>query len=94
MIENMGFPYDYDLTKGPAHWVPTSTIGQQQMPLLPNWGKNRSFAMPNGTSCPLPPPPDYSEDQDSEFYKQALEVYETRQDSDAGAEDHRPLLVG
>lgn len=77
-IENMGFPYEYALTKGPGHWVPTSTIGQQQMPLLPNWGKNRSFAVPNGTSCPLPPPPAYSEDPASDFYKEALEVCETR----------------
>ena len=77
-IENMGFPYEFTLTKGPGHWVPTSTIGQQQMPLLPDWGKNRSFAMPSGTSCPLPPPPAYSEDPASEFYAQALEVYEMR----------------
>ena len=77
-IENMGFPYEYALTKGPGHWVPTSTIGQQQMPLLPNWGKNRSFAVPSGTSCPLPPPPAYSEDPASDFYKEALEVCETR----------------
>ena len=25
VIENMGFPYEYKLTEGPAHWVPTST---------------------------------------------------------------------
>jgi membrane-associated phospholipid phosphatase len=77
-IENMGFPFEYELIKGPGHWVPTSTIGQQQFPLLPDWGNNRSFAMPNGKACPLPPPPAYSEDKNSEFYKQALEVYETR----------------
>jgi hypothetical protein len=42
-------------------------------------GKNRSFAMPNGASCALPAPPEYSEDKNSEFYKQALEVYQTKQ---------------
>ena len=56
VIENMGFPQDYELTKGPAHWVPTSLIAQQQKPLLPDWGKNRTFAMPDGASCALPPP--------------------------------------
>lgn len=76
-IENMGFPYEYQLTKGEGHWVPTSTIGQQQMPLLPDWGNNRTFAMKNGAACPLPPPPAYSEDPASEFYKQALEVQQT-----------------
>ena len=79
VIENMGFPLDYKLTAGAAHWVPTNLIAQQQAPLLPDWGKNRTFAMPTGESCPLPAPPDYSEDKTSEFYKQALEVYETKQ---------------
>jgi PAP2 superfamily len=77
-IENMGFPLDYALAKGPANWVPTSLIAQQQKPLLPNWGKNRPFAMPNGAQCKLPAPPYYSEDKDSEFFKQALEVFETK----------------
>lgn len=77
VIENMGFPMSYELTPGPAHWSPTSAIRQQQMPLLPNWGKNRTFAMPAGTACALPPPPAYSEDPSSEFYRQAKEVYDT-----------------
>ncbi len=78
-IENMGFPMQYELTKGPAHWVPTNLIALQQKPLLPNWGKNRTFAMPSTAACALPPPVDYSEDKTSEFYKQALEVVETKQ---------------
>jgi len=77
VVENMGFPLDYALTPGPAHWVPTSTIAQQQVPLLPDWGKNRTFAIANGAACPLPPALDYSEDPNSAFYKEALEVYET-----------------
>ncbi len=79
VVENMGFPMQYELTKGPAHWVPTSVIVQQQKPLLPNWGKNRTFIMPEGASCALTPPPEYSEDKTSEFYKQALEVYQAKQ---------------
>lgn len=76
-IENMGFPYSYDAPKGPEKWVPTSLIVQQQMPLLPDWGKVRPFAMPQGASCDLPPPPAYSEDPASDFYKEAKEVYDT-----------------
>jgi PAP2 superfamily len=76
VIENMGFPLQYELTSGAAHWVPTSLIALQQKPLLPDWGKNRTFAMPDGAACALPAPPEYSEDKTSEFYKQALEVYE------------------
>lgn len=78
VIENMGFPMAFEVSKEPGHWVPTSAIRQQQAPLLPAWGNNRSFAMPSGASCSLPPPPAYSEDKGSEFYKQAMEVYETK----------------
>jgi PAP2 superfamily len=77
VIENMGFPYEYTLTAGPGRWVPTSPIKQQQVPLLPGWGNNRTFAMRDGAACPLPPPPAYSEDVSSAFYKEAFEVYET-----------------
>lgn len=79
VIVNMGFPLEYELTMGPANWVPTNVIAQQQKPLLPNWGKNRTFAMPNGASCGLPAPPEYSEDKASQFYKEALEVFEVKQ---------------
>lgn len=77
VVENMGFPFEYKLDPAPGHWVPTSLVRQQQMPLLPKWGSNRPFAMPDGASCALPAPPAYSEDKDSAFYKEALEVYET-----------------
>lgn len=76
VVENMGFPYEYVLTDGPAHWVPTSLNRQQQLPLLPGWGNNRPFAMLDGAACPLPSPPEYSEDPASEFYRDALEVKE------------------
>ena len=74
VVDNMGFPRNHALNPAPGHWVPTSSIVQQQTPLLPDWGNNRTFAMPAGTSCALPPPPEYSEDTGSEFYAQALEV--------------------
>ena len=77
VIENMGFPRDWVLNPAPGHWKPTSAIALQQAPLLPDWGNNRPFAMPAGTTCALPPPPAYSEDQGSEFMKQAMEVYDT-----------------
>jgi hypothetical protein len=76
-IVNMGFPLHYAPKAGPAYWVPTSTVVQQQAPLLPDWGRNRTFAMPYGADCQLPAPPAYSEDPTSEYYKQAKEVYDT-----------------
>ena len=75
-VQNMGFPMQYTLQKGPQDWVPTNAIVQQQLPLLPDWGKNRPFAMPTGATCPTATPPAYSEDPTSEYYKQAKEVYD------------------
>jgi hypothetical protein len=77
-VENMGFPLRYELTVGPSSWTPTNLIAQQQLPLLPNWGRNRTFAMPHGSACPLPAPPAYSEEVGSEFRRQATEVFEIR----------------
>jgi len=76
-IPNMGFPREYSLKPGPEHWRPTSTIDVQQKPLLPDWGQTRTFAIPTGSSCALPPPQPFSTDKDSTFYKEALEVRET-----------------
>jgi hypothetical protein len=78
VVENMGFPMEYELTPGPGHWVPTSTIAQQQFPLLPDWGRNRPFAMPDGAACAAPPPPEYSEAPSSAYYREAMEVYEIK----------------
>lgn len=80
-VLNMGFPYEYELPKGDDKWAPTSLVRQQQLPLLPEWGHNRTFATPDGTACPLPGNPTYSTEPGSEFYKQAEEVYETVKDA-------------
>jgi hypothetical protein len=77
VIESMGFPADYALGATPASWVPTSRVALQQTPLLPGWGQNRPFAMPDAARCALPPPPDYSEDPASAFFAEAQEVYDT-----------------
>lgn len=76
-IENLGFPVSYEPADNPADWVPTSLVALQQTPLLPGWGRNRTFAMPDGAACPLPPPPAYSEAAASAFHAEAMEVYDT-----------------
>ncbi|EYD76689.1 hypothetical protein Rumeso_01647 [Rubellimicrobium mesophilum DSM 19309] len=78
VVENMGFPLAWDLPKGDGLWVPTSRIVQQQLPLLPRWGGNRTFAMPDGAACPLPPPPAYSTEPGSAFMAEAEEVLDAR----------------
>jgi hypothetical protein len=78
VIANMGFPTSYPKPQNPADWVPTNQLRLQQFPLLPEWGATRTFAMPNGKACPLPPPLVYSEDKSSQFYAEASEVVSVR----------------
>ena len=77
VVENMGFPRSYTPQDGPQYWVPTNVIVIQQAPLLPDWGKNRPFALLEGAACPVAAPPAYSEDPDSDYFKQVREVYDT-----------------
>jgi hypothetical protein len=42
---------------------------------LPAWGSNRPFVLQAASDCPAPPPPAYSEESGSAFYKEADEVY-------------------
>jgi membrane-associated phospholipid phosphatase len=77
VVENMGFPLEYTLGGKPSSWVPTSAIRQQQAPLLPHWGQNRSFAAPSGSACGIADHPPYSEDPASAFYAEAMVVYDT-----------------
>src|SRR5690606_3022937 len=72
------FPSDYVPAAGPGLWV--GTPPNYGPALQPYWGANRPFALPTGEACPVPPPYDYSEQPDSRFYLEALEVYETVRD--------------
>ena len=74
-VSNMGFAASWPVPDEPSDWVPTSLVRQQQTPLLPDWGQNRSFALPAGNACALPPPPAFSTDPDSVFFAEAIAVH-------------------
>lgn len=67
----------YDLPVGTGLWVPTPPGFLPAA--IPHWGKNRLWVSNSldGTA-PLPPPA-YSEDETSDFYKMAKEVYDISQ---------------
>ncbi len=65
-----------------AIYVPPSGAGKWSAtppafgaPLLAYWGTNRPFVMKGAADCPAPPPPTYSEQPGSAFYKDGMEVY-------------------
>ena len=70
------------LRRGRENYVPPSGAGQWAAtppafaaPLLPAWGSNRPFVLQTAGDCPAPPPPAYSEESGSAFFKEADEVY-------------------
>lgn len=66
------FPTDYVTPKGIGLWEPT---GAQKIPLLPYWGKVRSFAAVNATTNPPAPTP-FSFKMDSKMFILGKEVYD------------------
>jgi hypothetical protein len=68
------FPADYVPPAGPGLWAPTPPTFQSA--LQPTWGDNRCLALASGEVCAPSPPPSYSADPGSEFFAEAVEVYE------------------
>jgi hypothetical protein len=67
------FPTSYTSPVGPGLWEPTPP-GFLPIPLQPFWGNNRRFIH---ATCHPSPPPEYSEQSDSEFFGHAEQVYLT-----------------
>ncbi len=67
----------FDPPKGPGSWVPTAPSFAKA--LTPYWGNLRTTVTgSNENTQPLPPPP-YSEESGSEFYKMVMQVYNISQ---------------
>jgi hypothetical protein len=74
------FPPGYTPVAGDGMWVPTPRQdGDPQPALQPFWGDNRPFVLTAGDECMPSAPPDYSEENGSVFYQEAMEVYEAVQ---------------
>jgi len=69
------FPEKFDSVNGEGAWV--ATAPNYLSALLPYWGDNRYFVAASDEGCILAPHPEFSTNVDSEFYKEAYEVYET-----------------
>ncbi len=74
-ISHLAYLYNYD----PNFTTPDSTgiwqTDKERMPaLLPHWGRSKIFTF-NVEKISIPEPPKYSEDHQSEWFKQAWEIY-------------------
>ncbi len=68
------FPTSYVPPIGAGLWVPTAPAFQSA--LQPYWGENRTFAVPSGADCASGDHPPFSVEVDSDFYRDAVEVYD------------------
>jgi hypothetical protein len=66
------FQLPYSLPSDEYCWVPTGTVSN---PLSPKWGTNRPFLTENITKTHPGPPIPFSKESNSEFYKEAMVVY-------------------
>ena len=64
---------NYVPPSGPGAWAATAPAFAPA--LLPWWGQTRPFALKAAADCAAPPPPAFSEEPNSAFYKEANEVY-------------------
>ena len=72
---NSNFPSSYIVPNGAGFWEPTSSA--ETIPLQPYWGDVRPFMKINIDDLLPIPPPTFSTDPSSEFYLEAIEVYES-----------------
>lgn len=71
--ESRSFP-KYTVTNLPGTWIPTPP--EYREGIEPHWNKIRTFAIDSAAQFKVSPPPPYSTDPDSEFFRLAQEVYE------------------
>lgn len=71
---NSNFPSSYVVPVGEGLWVPTSST--TPIPLQPYWGDVRPFMDINVNDLLPVPPPAYSVATNSDFYLEAMEVYD------------------
>lgn len=72
--ETRSFP-KYSIQQSESTWKPTPPAYMDAVE--PHWNKIRTFAIDSASQFRCPPPPPFSKDKNSEFYKLVMEVYET-----------------
>ena len=78
VVETMGFP-QYELTKGLPIGCPPAWLRSSKNRFCRTGARTGLSPCRKAQACALPPHPEYSEDKASAFYKEALEVYEAKQ---------------
>lgn len=76
--ESRSFP-KYSVVNQPGTWQPTPPAYMEA--IEPHWNKIRTFVLDSAAQFKIAPPPPYSTEPDSEFYKLAKQVYDAKQNA-------------
>ncbi|MDP2040296.1 vanadium-dependent haloperoxidase [Algoriphagus sp.] len=76
--QSRSFP-KYTVVNQPGTWQPTPPAYMEAVE--PHWNKIRTFVLDSASQFRITPPPAYSTEPNSEFYKLAKEVYDAKQNA-------------
>ena len=76
--QSRSFP-KYSVSNEPGTWQPTPPAYMEAVE--PHWNKIRPFVLDSAAQFKVNPPPAFSTEPGSEFYKRALEVYEVQKNA-------------
>jgi hypothetical protein len=75
----------------PSRWQPTPPAYMDG--IEPHWNKIRSFVLDSAAQFKPAPPPPYSMEKDSDFYKELLEVYSISQEITEEGDDSEEIEI-
>lgn len=78
-------------TDDPARWQPTPPAYMDG--IEPHWMKIRPFVLDSSSQFKPVPPPEFSLEEDSRFYKELLEVYEVGMNIDEKGDSHEGITI-
>lgn len=85
--ESRSFP-KYSVVNQPGTWQPTPPAYMEA--IEPHWNKIRTFVLDSAAQFKIAPPPPYSTDPSSEFYRLAKEVYDAKINA---TDDHTAIAM-
>ncbi len=85
--QSRSFP-KYTVVNEPGTWQPTPPAYMEA--IEPHWNKIRTFVLDSAAQFKIAPPPAYSSDPNSEFYRLAKEVYDAKLNA---TDDHTAIAM-
>lgn len=81
----------YSITRDPSKWQPTPPDYMDG--IEPSWGKIRAFALDRPDQFKPAPPTEYSEDKESKWFEEVMEVYHALEAEEASDMEERKAIA-